>query len=86
MIGEPYEWLTFQEVAETISKFIDAVRLLDLCREIEIKDSGIDQKMWRTMGFYSENRAEYVIAMLACISDSITVIPINAKPTDVSTA
>ncbi len=42
--------------------------------------------MWRTMGFYSENRAEYVIAMLACMSDSITVIPVNAKPTDVSMA
>jgi acyl-CoA synthetase (AMP-forming)/AMP-acid ligase II len=38
------------------------------------------------MGFYSENRAEYVVAMLACFSDSITVVPINAKPNDVAIA
>ncbi len=34
------------------------------------------------MGMYSENRAEYAIVQLACISDSITIVPINAKHTD----
>lgn len=34
------------------------------------------------IGIYSENRAEYVIVQLACISDSITIVPINAKHTD----
>ena len=34
------------------------------------------------MGIYSENRYEYAITQLACISDSITIVPINAKHTD----
>lgn len=36
------------------------------------------------MGFYSENRPEYVIAMLACMSNSITVVPVSSKPQDIS--
>jgi long-subunit acyl-CoA synthetase (AMP-forming) len=35
------------------------------------------------MGIYSENRAEYVIAELACMSNSITIVPVNPKASDV---
>ena len=34
------------------------------------------------MGFYSENRSEYIVAELACIAESITLEPISARPTD----
>jgi len=80
--GEPYEWISFRNTADMIKRFYYAVAKLHLCTPIEILDSGVDQTSWRIMGFYSENRAEYVIAMLACFSDSITVIPVSAKPTD----
>lgn len=36
------------------------------------------------MGIFSENRAEYVVAELACMSDSITVVPIPARKEDLS--
>ena len=38
------------------------------------------------MGIYSENRAEYVISQFACMSDSVTVVPINHHATDVVSA
>jgi long-subunit acyl-CoA synthetase (AMP-forming) len=82
--GEPYEWLSFRNTEDMIKRFINAVSKLHLCRPIEILDSGVEQTSWRIMGFYSENRAEYVIGMLACFSDSITVIPVSSKPTDLS--
>ncbi len=82
--GEPYEWLSFRNTADMIKRFFYTVAKLDLCKPIEILDSGVEQTSWRIMGFYSENRPEYVIAMLACISDSITVIPVSSKPTDLS--
>ncbi len=34
------------------------------------------------IGIYSENRSEYAIVELACMSDSITIVPINSKHTD----
>ena len=67
-----------------IQRFAIAVAKLHLCRPIKILDSGVDQTSWRIMGFYSENRAEYVIGMLACFKDSITVMPVSSKPTDLS--
>ena len=82
--GEPYEWLSFRNTADMIKKFINAVAKLHICRLIEIQDSGVEQTSWRIMGFYSENRAEYVIGMLACFKDSITVMPVSSKPTDLS--
>ncbi len=61
-MGEPYEWLTFKEAALKIERFSNAINNMYVCREIEIKDSGISQTSWRLMGIYSENRWEYVIA------------------------
>lgn len=36
------------------------------------------------MGIYSENRPEYAIIELACMSDSITIIPISSRDVDTS--
>ncbi len=59
---------------------------MQLCRDREVKDSGTAQTQWRLMGIYSENRAEYVISQFACMSDSVTVAPINHHATDVVSA
>jgi hypothetical protein len=61
-MGEPYEWLTFKQAALLIERFSNSISNMQLCRDIEIKDSGISKIHWRLMGIYSENRAEYVIA------------------------
>jgi long-subunit acyl-CoA synthetase (AMP-forming) len=50
-------------------------------------DSGLDtERMWRLMGFYSENRSEYITTELACIAESITLVPISSRPNDLYNA
>ena len=34
---------------------------------------------WRMMGFFSENRPEFILTELACISDNITIVPVPTK-------
>ena len=40
--------------------------------------------IWRMMGFFSENRPEFVLTELACFSDNITIVPIPTKSAEYS--
>lgn len=39
---------------------------------------------WRMMGFFSENRPEFILTEIACMSDSITIVPIPTKSAEYS--
>jgi long-subunit acyl-CoA synthetase (AMP-forming) len=52
-----------------------------------VPDTGLDtERVWRLMGFYSENRSEYITTELACIAESITLVPISSRPNDLYNA
>jgi long-subunit acyl-CoA synthetase (AMP-forming) len=38
--------------------------------------------VWRLMGIFSENRPEYVLVELACLSDSVVSVPIPTRAAD----
>ena len=40
------------------------------------KKQKIDDELWKMVGIYSENREEWTITELACMSDHITIVPI----------
>jgi len=48
----------------------------------------IDQKLeresliWRFMGIFSENRPEWFLTELACIGDSISIVPVPVRAAD----
>ena len=45
------------------------------------------EQEWRLIGIYSENRPEYALLEIACLSDSIAVVPIpvrSAEETSIS--
>ena len=85
--GEPYEWMTFKEANTVISSLRFALADVNICIPHKVPDTGLDTEIeWRLMGFYSENRSEYITTELACIAESITLVPISSRPNDLYNA
>ena len=68
---QSFKWKSFREV------YADTLRLTSVFRQNRVGEPiELDKDMWRIVGIYSENRTEWVETELACIGDSITIVPI----------
>ena len=79
--------MTFKEANTVISSLRFALADVNICMPHKVPDTGLDTEIeWRLMGFYSENRSEYIMTELACIAESITLVPISSRPDDLYNA
>lgn len=68
--GRPYEWKTFREVYELTLNFARGMEYLKLCPDVQAE--GI---AWKFMGIFGKNREEWTVVNLACMRDSVTIVP-----------
>ena len=79
--------MTFKEANTVISSLRCALADANICIPHKVPDTGLDAGIeWRLMGFYAENRAEFITTELACIAESITLVPISSRPNDLYNA
>jgi long-chain acyl-CoA synthetase len=66
-----YVWSTYEQVGKRADNFGSGLLDLDLCparKDEEVKNRGM-------LGFYSKNRAEWVIAEQGCFTQAIVTVP-----------
>lgn len=69
--AEDYVWSTYEQVGKRADNFGSGLLDLDLCpakKDEEVKNRGM-------LGFYSKNRAEWVIAEQGCFTQAIVTVP-----------
>ena len=69
--GRPYEWKTYKEAMQEVESLLKGLKAEGVCQA-----QTIDQEKWKLVGILAENREEWTITELACMSDSITIVPI----------
>ena len=72
--------MTFREAENAIDELAEGMQELAICTEQTFPEH-LDEG-WNIIGMFSENRPEYVLMEIACISDSVTVVPIPARYAD----
>ena len=68
-VGDEYEWVTYQDVAEEVDLLARCLVKLNLCPEIEAEG-----KKWRFLAIQSKNRKEWNIAHLANMHIGATTV------------
>lgn len=70
-----YYWKTFKEVDKDVEALSRTLKKRKLCPLIKSEVKGTPDLKF--IGIFSENRPEFFITELACVSDSVTVVPIS---------
>jgi long-chain acyl-CoA synthetase len=68
--GRPYEWKTFQQVYDNVIPLAKGIEHLGLIKKDHV--DGIDFKF---LGIFGKNSENWHTLDLACLSDSITIVP-----------
>lgn len=80
-VSDSYEWMTFREAAQIVDTLTEGLHQQKQGIE-EQRFKEHPEATWRIMSMFSENRPEYVLMELACLGDSITVVPIPVRSAD----
>jgi long-chain acyl-CoA synthetase len=70
-----YIWKTYKEVDKDVEALSRALIKRQMCPLVKSDVKGTPDLKF--IGIFSENRPEFFITELACISDSVTVVPIS---------
>lgn len=69
-----YKWLTYKDIDIKVEAFSTEIIKMNLCPIIPSDTEGTPDLKF--MGIFSENRPEWIVAELACCSDSICIVPL----------
>ena len=70
-----YTWKTYKEVDKDVEALSRVLIRRKMCPFVRSEVKGTPDLKF--IGIFSENRPEFFITELACISDSVTVVPIS---------